>query len=137
MAIKKQSNKKHNKQGLTITAVVASLVAGAYFLSDNKQVKKNKKIVKGWMLKAKGEVLDKMEKVQDLKKSDYEKIINSVSDKYKKLKSVNSKEIQDLTRDLKKQWVHISKDMIKNSPAKTPAKKCKRTKVAKVKAKKK
>jgi flagellar basal body-associated protein FliL len=41
--------------GLTAAAVTA---AGAYFLYGSKQAPQNRKKVKGWVLKAKGEVLE-------------------------------------------------------------------------------
>ena len=48
--------------GLTAAAVAA---AGAYFLYGSKGAAKNRKVVKSWAIKAKGEVLEAIEKAED------------------------------------------------------------------------
>jgi flagellar basal body-associated protein FliL len=57
--------------GVGVTAALLS-AAGAYFLYGSKDAAKNRKTVKSWMLKAKAEVLEGIEKAQDLSKEDYE-----------------------------------------------------------------
>jgi len=127
MAAKKRSTrsraKKSDGHGFAIAALAAATAAGVYFLYGSDTAKKNRKQIKSWMLKAKGEVLEKMEKARELKKADYEKMVDSVTGKYKKLKSTNTKEVEDLARDLKKHWSQISKE----AGARAAAKKRKKT----------
>jgi hypothetical protein len=47
--------------GAGIAAGVAAAALGAYFLYGSKDAKKNRAKVKGWMLKARGEVLEQLE----------------------------------------------------------------------------
>ena len=54
--------------GLTAAAVAA---AGAYFLHGSKNAAKNKKTVKSWMLKAKAEVLEKLEDAKEMSQEEY------------------------------------------------------------------
>src|SRR4051812_38556819 len=57
-----------------IIAGIAGLTAaaiGAYYLYGHKDSKKHRAKVKSWMLKAKGEVLEELEKVQDVTESAY------------------------------------------------------------------
>ncbi len=117
MATKRKSTKKSSGSGLGIAALAAAAAAGVYFLYGSKSATKNRKKVKGWMLKARGEVVEKMEKCKHVDKKDYEAIVDTVAKKYKKLKTVNTKEMSDLAVDLKGQWKEISKETNKK-PAK-------------------
>ena len=126
MAVKKKTVKrkkpvKDGSSGLGIAALAAATAAGVYFLYGSKGAAKNRKKVKGWMLKARGEVVEKMEKCKNVDKKDYEAIVDTVAKKYKKLKTVNTKEMSDLAQELKGQWSHIS-----NETKKKPAKKKKK-----------
>jgi len=114
---KKKTTKKSGGSGLGIAALAAATAAGVYFLYGSKGAANNRKKVKGWMLKARGEVVEKMEKCKDVNKKDYEAIVDTVAKKYKKLKTVNTKEMSDLARELKGQWKDISKET-KKKPAK-------------------
>ncbi|MCK5590924.1 MAG: hypothetical protein KAI72_03110, partial [Candidatus Pacebacteria bacterium] len=66
----------------------------------SKEGVKNRKKVKGWMLKAKGEVLEKIEKLQKVDEDDYNKIIDKVSDKYSKVKDIDSDDVHEMMDDL-------------------------------------
>jgi len=126
MAAKKRGTKrKISKTGAGLAALAVAAVAGTYFFMS-KEGTKNRKKVKGWMLKAKGEVLEKIEKLEGYKEVDEEKyqaVVDTVMKKYKNLKSVNSKEAVTLANDLKKQWREIVKDAKKKSTKKTAKKK--------------
>lgn len=90
---------------------LAALAAiGAYFLTGKRGVK-NREAIKGWTLKMKGEVLEKVEKVKQLDKDDYEKIVDDVAERYGKLERVSAEELKRLTVELKKAWEHIRKEM--------------------------
>ncbi len=107
---KKKSDNKNIETGVAI-GVVAALAAGAYFLYGTKDGEKNRKKVQGWMLKMKGEVLEKLEKIKDVNEDAYKTVVDEVSDKYKKMKKVDSAELLILATDLKKHWTKIKKDV--------------------------
>ncbi len=90
--------------------IAALAVLGAYFLGG-KRGARNRDLVKGWTLKMKGEVLDRIEKVKKLDKKDYEKIVDGVSARYAKLEKVGGEELKRLTAEMKRAWGHISKEL--------------------------
>lgn len=90
---------------------IAALAAiGAYFLTG-KRGAKNREAIKGWTLKMKGEVMEKVEKVKKLDKDDYEKIVEEVAERYGKLEKVGAAELKSLTAEMKKAWDHIRKEL--------------------------
>lgn len=101
--------KKEKAIGTSI-GIAALAAIGAYFLAG-KRGAKNREIIKGWTLKMKGEVLEKVEKVKKLDKDDYEKIVDQVAERYGKLEKVGAAELKRLTIEMKKAWEHISKEL--------------------------
>jgi len=98
--------------GAGIAAAVAA-VAGAYFLYGAKDAAKNRKKVKAWSLKAKGEVLGKLEKLSDVSEEVYNKIVDEVSEKYKKIKDIDQADIEKFVSELKGHWKKMEKDVKK------------------------
>lgn len=101
---------KKEKAISTGIGIAALALLGAYFLGG-KNGAKNRKAVRGWTLKMKGEVLEKIEQVKKLDKKDYEKIVDGVSARYAKLEKVGGAELKSLQTELKKGWEHISKKL--------------------------
>lgn len=93
-----------------VAAGVAAIAAAGYFLFGPNG-KNNRKVIKGWTIKMKGEVLEKIEKLKEITPEMYEAIIDEVSAKYAKLKHINQEEIAVVTADLKKYWKVISRDV--------------------------
>jgi len=122
---RRKATKKKSGNGLGLAALAAATAAGVYFLYGSKNATKNRKKIKGWTLKAKGEVLEKMERMKNIDEADYKRIVDTVAKKYKKFKTVNTKEAESLGRELKAQWRVISKEAGKK-PAKKVAKKKKK-----------
>ncbi len=124
MTIKRNTTKKKSMGGVgfSVVALAAAAAAGTYFLYGSKGAVKNRKDVKGWTLKIKGEVLEEIEKLKNIEEEDYKRIIDTVAKKYKKLKTVNTKEAEALASELKKQWKEISKEAGKKSTKKTATK---------------
>ncbi|OGZ68781.1 MAG: hypothetical protein A3D44_02180 [Candidatus Staskawiczbacteria bacterium RIFCSPHIGHO2_02_FULL_42_22] len=108
--------------GAGIAAAVAA-AAGVYFLYGSKNAAKNRKMVKGWMLKAKGEVLEKLENVKEVNEEIYHKIIDQVSKKYQAMKSVDRKDIAEFVRELKSHWQGLAKEIAAFHKAKSKGKK--------------
>ncbi len=114
--MKKTQPKNESSAGKKI-AVGASLVAiaaaaaGTYFLYGSKNAAKNRKQVKAWSLKAKGEILEKLENMQEVNEGVYHKVVNEVSSKYAKLKKIDAGDIADFTDELKSHWKKIAKEL--------------------------
>lgn len=110
------------KEGNLIAAVslgaLAALSAGAYFLYGTKEGAKKRVKIKGWVLKAKGEVLEKLETLKDVNEDTYNNIIGTVMKKYEGLKNVDPNEVSLLVSDLKKHWKNIKKHINPVAPTK-------------------
>ena len=103
------TKKNEGHPGLAL-ALGAAAAAGIYFLYGSKDAKKNRKVVKGWALKAKGEVLEKMEQVKgELTQENYNKIVDTVMNKYRKVKAEHGQDIDALVKDMKSHWNNIKK----------------------------
>lgn len=118
--------KKHSHkttEGAGFAALVAA-AAGAYFLYGSKEGAKRRKQIKGWTVKAKGEVLEKLEKVEDLNEEKYHEIVDTVAEKYKKLKHVDTEEVEQMVKELKGHWMKMKKQVetdVKKQEKKKPA----------------
>lgn len=124
----KKKNEGHPGLGLALAAAAA---AGVYFLYGSKDASKNRKSVKGWALKAKGEVLEKMEQVKgEITEENYHKIVDGVMAKYRKLKAEHGDDIDMLVKDMKGHWKNIQKH---TSGTKKTVKKAAKKAVKKVK----
>ena len=133
MTRKKKTKHTGAKVALGIGAGLAIAgAAGAAWLYGTDQGKKTKKKLESWMLKAKGEVMEKIEKMDDVTEDAYHKAVADVMKKYKKIKSVSTPKVVKLEKELKKHWKSLA------SKVKKPAKKkSTKRKVSKKKATKK
>jgi len=109
----KEKNKKDRVQvaGAFIAGIAAATIAGGYYLFGSRDAKQNRNKVEAWSVKAKGEVLSKLENAKKVSKEEYEKIVDSVSDKYAKSKKVGEKKAESLKKELKKHWKDIKKEV--------------------------
>ena len=104
-------------------AVVASIVGltaaaiGTYYLYGHKDAEKNRAKVKGWMLKAKGDVLDELEKVQDVTESVYMAAVDGVAKRYAELKNIDAADLGVFIGEMKDHWQGIKKTL-SSKPAK-------------------
>ncbi|KKP42413.1 MAG: hypothetical protein UR31_C0015G0013 [Parcubacteria group bacterium GW2011_GWA2_33_14] len=109
-------NEKNNSLGKKIAVgagivAIAAAAAGTYFLYGSKNAKKNRKQVKAWSLKAKGEILEQLENLSEISKPVYHKIVQEVTDKYKAIKNLDKKDLDEFTKELKGHWEDISKQI--------------------------
>jgi uncharacterized protein (UPF0332 family) len=102
-----KKSKKPVSKGLAMTLLAAA--AGAYMLYGSKDATKNRKAVKGWMLKAKGEILEKLEQTKDINEEKYHKIVDSATKKYGPLAKVGKEELEQLIKETKGHWKNIKK----------------------------
>ncbi len=112
--------------GLTAAAVAA---AGTYFLYGSKGAAKNRKTVKSWALKAKSEVLEKLEDAKEMSQEEYEDLINSVAGAYVGIKSASKVDINAFKTEMKDHWKAIEKSV---APKKKAVKKTVKKAVKKV-----
>lgn len=112
---KQKANNADGKKelGLIIGATALVALASTYFLYGSKQAPKNRAKVKGWMLKAKGEVLEKLETLQDANEERYNAVVDTVVKKYSQLKSIDTTEVEALGKDMKKHWNSFKKELQK------------------------
>lgn len=131
MAEKKKSGLSDKEKmsigvGLTAAAVAA---AGAFFLAGSKNAAKNRKAVKSWALKAKAEVLEGLEKAQQMSQAEYETLIEQVGATYAELQTASKADISGFKKEMKEYWQKIAKSA---APKKKTVKKAVATKVAAV-----
>jgi hypothetical protein len=93
--------------GIGLAAVAA---LGAYFFYG-KRGDQNREKVAGWMLKMKGEILEKVEDIKELNEAEYYKLVDETSARYASLKKVGADELKHLTEELKGAWKHISEQL--------------------------
>lgn len=96
---------------------LVALAAGAFFLYGKEGAKRQKK-VKGWMLKAKGEILEQLEDMKDFNQASYDRIVDEVGSRYKKIKNIDPQEVLALISELKGHWHSIQKQIAGNTPKK-------------------
>lgn len=138
MAKKKATKKKESHLeevaigiGLTTAAVAA---AGAYFLYGSDKAAKNRRQVKSWALKAKAEVLEKLEDAKEMSQDEYEELVQSVAGAYSTAKSATKKDIREFAAEMTEHWQQIEKAA---KPLKKSAKKATKTAKKEVKGAKK
>jgi len=109
MATKKV--KKGSGGGKLVAALVGAAAAGYYLYGPKGAANRQK--VKAWSLKAKAEVLEKLEKAKDVSDKSYAETVDKVTAKYAKLKTVGDAEASKLNRELKRHWGAIKKSATK------------------------
>lgn len=92
--------------GLT-TAVVAA--AGAYFLYGSKSAAKNRKVVKSWALKAKAEVLEKLEDSKEMTQEEFREMVTGVVGTYAAVKNASKNEVKAFKDEMMDSWKAIEK----------------------------
>lgn len=93
--------------GIGLAALAA---AGTYFLYG-KRGAKNREAIAGWALQLKGEVLEKMEKLKDLNRESYDKLVDDTAKRFGRVKKVSAAELRIITADIKSAWSHIGKEL--------------------------
>jgi hypothetical protein len=118
---KGMSGVKKAEIGAGIAATVAAAALGAYLLYG-KDGAKNRKKVRGWTLKAKGEILEQVEKMGHVTEAGYQDVVNRVIASYRGAKNVTGPELMALATDARKHWKAL-KPLIKKAAKQMDAKK--------------
>lgn len=113
MAKAKHTSEKKNEGTSTGTVVavgagVIALAAASYFFFGP-EGKKNRNNLRGWMVKMKGEIIEKMEGAKEMTEAAYEKLVDAVAMKYAKTGKISEQEIRLFASVLKQQWKGIVK----------------------------
>ncbi len=87
------------KMGLGVAAISAAAI-GTYMLTG-KRGEKNRKVVKGWMLKAKGELLEQLENGKEISMEAYDALVEAIGDKYSEMKEVSAADLAGFIKELK------------------------------------
>lgn len=108
----KNSGQAGKKVGVGVALGAAAVAAAAvgYFLFGPKG-NSNRRKIRAWTLKAKGEMLEQMEKAKDMSEEKYHAIVDKVIAKYAKVKDITKEEVADLEKEAKKYWKSIEKDV--------------------------
>ena len=118
---------KNNKGDSTAAVVglgmLAALSAGAYYLYGTKEGSTRRVKIRGWVLKAKGEVMDRLENLKDVNQDTYNALVDTVLKKYESVKSIDQGEVVSLVADLKKHWKNIKRNIDAVSKPKATVKK--------------
>lgn len=109
--------------GIGLAAITAAAL-GAYFLYGTGGEQRRKK-VRGWMLKARGEVLEQLEGLKSFNQAAYNRVIDEVGSRYKKLKNIDPVEVTEMAQELKGHWSAIKQQFRTAAPARKPAKRTK------------
>lgn len=114
MAAKKTATKKMSsgaKAGIGIGLTAAVLgAAAAYFLVGSKNAAQNRKKVKGWTLKAKGEVLEALEKAEEITSEEYHELVDAATKAYGTVKEASQGEIKDFKKEMMEHWNKLEKN---------------------------
>ncbi len=113
MATKKSAKKGLSggeKVGIGAALSAAALAAaGAYFLYGSPNAAKNRKKVKSWSLKAKGEVLEAMEKAGKMTSEEYQALLDGVVAGYAQMKSASKADLNEFKKEMMTNWQKIAK----------------------------
>jgi len=104
--MKKNTTESNVGKAVSIGAGVAALAAAGYFFLGPKG-KKNQKKTRAWMIKMKGDVVERLESVQDVTKETYDTIVDTVGGAYESV-AQNKNEVSELAAELKSHWKSIS-----------------------------
>lgn len=105
------AEKKSSRVGAVVAGIAGLTAAavGAYYLYGHKDADKHRAKIKGWMLKAKGEVLDELESVKDVSESSYMSAVDAIARKYRELKDIDVQELEAFIGEMRDHWQGIQK----------------------------
>ena len=61
------------------------------------------------MIKARGEVLEALEKAEDITKDEYDALVEAVGGAYSRFQNASTREVSDFKKEMKEHWSDIEK----------------------------
>lgn len=108
----KKSSEVNKAVAVGIAGLAIAGLAGAYFLYGSKNAAKNRKKVSAWALRAKAEIMDKLEKVKEVSEERFHTIVDEATQKYgSKVKDLSAADVTAFATGLKKHWKDIKKEV--------------------------
>ena len=114
----KNNNENNVGKVVTVGAGMAALAAAGYFFLGPKG-KKNQRSTRAWMIKMKGDVVEKLESMQDITKETYDTLVDKVGVAYEAVAD-NRDEVAQLATELKSHWKSISQKAMQKRTARAP-----------------
>jgi len=108
--VQKKKKDSNVTKGVVLGAGIVAMAAAGYLLFGPKG-KKNRQEIKGWTLKAKGEILEAIEGMKDVTEDKYQSIVDRVSKKYVKAKNTTTAEVKKFETEAREHWKDIEKDL--------------------------
>lgn len=105
----KSKNSSKVAAAVGVGAGIAALSAAAYIMFGP-DAKKNRKAIRGWAVKMKGEVIEKLEQAKEITEPIYHNIVEQVKAKYSKVKNIDAEELEAIVTDIKKHWKSLERD---------------------------
>ena len=103
--------KKHSLGNVVLAAgATVAAVAAGYFLAGP-EGKKNRKKIRAWTVKAKGEVLEQLENLGEVSEKAYDDIVKSATKHYGNIAGATDAEVSTLNKELKKYWKDVKKEV--------------------------
>lgn len=122
----KQTKSSSSNKGMSASKVggLVALGAGAvalaastyYFFGPEGKIHRKK--AAGWMIKMKGEIIEKLADAEEVSESAYHNIVDSVLATYTATGKIAAPELKTFADGLKKQWKSILKALPKSKSAK-------------------
>lgn len=119
----KRRRSKENKKnaGAGLLGLVTG-VAATYFLYGTKKGKIKRKQARKAAAKARKEILSRAERVENITEERYSNIVDTVAEKYRNIKNIDTSEIDEMVQEMKGHWKSIKKQVMEG---KKPRKKVK------------
>lgn len=121
----KQTKSKSNKTnsaskvgGLVALGAGAVALAASTYYFFGPEGKIHRKKAAGWMVKMKGEIIEKLSDAEEVSEGVYHKIVDSVLATYAATGKIATPELQDFASGLKRQWKSIVKILPKSKTTK-------------------
>lgn len=93
---------------VAIGAGAIALAAASFYLFGP-EGKHHRKQAKGWMIKAKGEIIEKLEEAKEVSEPVYQSIVDSVTSAYANKNNITADELKEFTGRIRDQWKQISR----------------------------
>jgi hypothetical protein len=97
--------------GRKFTAMTAAAAAVGTYWFYGPEGERHRKEIRGWSLRMKGEILEKLEGLKRVERASYHRVVDRVASRYEKIKKINRFELEQLVRELKDAWGIMTRDL--------------------------